>query len=184
MRPGSRPDGCRQSRILRRPGLCEASSPWGPGSPQKRLMCHPGKAAGSPDANDLPPGATSKHPYSDVEYRHDEAQAVPLGLGDIASTEVGWGRPDAIGREAAHDIGELGQKEGCWKGWCPSCNGHRQEGSVHGTDVGGSRGKQVVGVEVEEHNEGECWLPGHAKAIHNAHHLHLTGSSQTLASAM
>ena len=36
---------------------------------------------------------------------------------------------------------------------------HRQECGVHGANVGGPAGKQVVGVEVEQHDDAEGALP-------------------------
>lgn len=60
-----------------------------------------------PEADDLPPGAASKHPDGNVEDREDEAELVPLGLRHIACPKVWRRRADAVGGQAAHHVGQL-----------------------------------------------------------------------------
>ena len=42
----------------------------------------------SPQANHLPPGATSEQPHSNVKDRHDGAVQVPLALGHVTVAVV------------------------------------------------------------------------------------------------
>ncbi len=66
----------------------------------------------------------------------------------------------------------LSESDGSQKAWRAAGDGHGEEGGVHGADVGCPTGKQVVGVEVEQHDDGEGVLPREAIAGHHVHHLH------------
>ena len=64
-------------------------------------------------------------------------------------------------------------------------DGHAQEGGVHGADVGGAGGKQVVAVEVEQRDDAKAGLPAQPEARHHVHHLRAMRSKplKTLQSA-
>ena len=53
----------------------------------------------------------------------------------------------------------LSQSHGGQKTRRAAGDGHGEEGGVHGADVGRPAGKQVVGVEVEQHDDAEGALP-------------------------
>jgi hypothetical protein len=59
-------------------------------------------------------------------------------------------------------------------------DGHRQEGGVHGADVRGAAGKQVVRVEVQQGDDGEGRLPLQPQPADHAHHLRGIGLSAHL----
>lgn len=69
------------------------------------------------------------------------------------------------------EITHLSERDRSQEAWGAAGDGHRQEGGVHGPDVGSPAGKQVVGVEVEQHDDGEGLLPCQAVAGHHIHHL-------------
>lgn len=53
-------------------------------------------------------------------------------------------------------------------------DGDREEGGVHGANVGRTRRKQVVRVEVEHHDDAERLLPAQPETGHHVHHLRNT----------
>mmetsp|Transcript_1502 Transcript_1502/g.4931 ORF Transcript_1502/g.4931 Transcript_1502/m.4931 type:complete len:281 (-) Transcript_1502:946-1788(-) len=124
-----------------------------------------------PKADDLPPGTSEAEPDGEVHDAEQEAPLVPLGLRHVARAIVRRGRPNPVGRQASHDVAELsqgkrGEQPGGTAGDCD-----RQEGRVHGPDMGSSGSKEVVGVEVEGRDQAKRPLPRQAQSADDANDL-------------
>eukprot|EP00983_Pelagomonas_calceolata_P057929 1145281-Pelagomonas_calceolata.AAC.4 len=78
-------------------------------------------------------------------------------LGHVACTKVGRRGADAIGGQAAHQVGQLAQGNGGKHGGGAACRGHGQEGSVHGTNVGSTwcEGSAHVHARVRKREGGQ-----------------------------
>eukprot|EP00955_Chlamydomonas_euryale_P104787 365594-Chlamydomonas_euryale.AAC.5 len=123
-----------------------------------------------PHAKRLPPDATEAKPHGQVEDRQDEAELEPVRLRHVASAKVRRRRADAVGGEAAHEIGQLRQRQrGHHCGRATRCR-DRQERRVHGANVCGAGCKEVVRVEVEQHDDGKRRLPCQAQLADDVNH--------------
>lgn len=101
-----------------------------------------------PQPDDLPPRAAHAQPHAQVENGQDEAELQPVALAHVAGAEVRRGGANAVGGEAAHQVGHLSQRQRRHHGRRATGGGHRQEGGVHGADVRGACGAgQIVGQQ-------------------------------------
>lgn len=121
------------------------------------------------DTDHFPPNRADTQECGDVEDRETEADLPPGGEGHVASAEERRRGSDAVMSGATHDVGEDAENEGRHKGRGAARDEHGKEGGVHGTNVRRTGGEHVVGVEVEEHNHEEGWLPCEAGGGNNLH---------------
>jgi len=102
-----------------------------------------------PDPDRLPPGQRAARPHGQVVDGQHEAQPQPVALGHVAGAKVRGRAADAVGGEAAHQVGDLAQGQGGQHAGGAARARHRQECGVHGADVGGTCAHEGrVGVSV------------------------------------
>jgi len=88
-------------------------------------------------------------------HHHAACPAPPARPGPhlrhVARAKVGRRGADAVRGEAAHEVGQLAQRDGGQHGGRAARGGHRQERGVHGADVGGPCARAHACVRVCVH---------------------------------
>mmetsp|Transcript_31832 Transcript_31832/g.38510 ORF Transcript_31832/g.38510 Transcript_31832/m.38510 type:complete len:217 (-) Transcript_31832:1217-1867(-) len=122
-------------------------------------------------ADHLPPDSADTEPNSDVEDGQNASKSPPLGQRDVASAVERRRRPNTIVSCAAHKVAEACEENGRDDGRASACNSNGEECSVHGTNVGGTGGEHVVGVEVDEANDHQSGLPCQPETSNHLHYF-------------
>ena len=118
----------------------------------------------SPQPDHLPPEASRAQPDEDVHNGDNEPIAPPLSQRDIPSAIEDRGRTDPIVGEATHKVWEEWENHGGKEWGGAQGTRHWQERGEHCSDVCSATGEEIVGVEVQQHQDAERKLPGQTKA--------------------
>lgn len=119
-------------------------------------------------ADDAPPGKADGEEDHHGDDAAQQADGPPLALAHVIGAKEHRSGTRTVVREATHEVGEHAQQHGGCHGRSASGDAHSQEGAVHGGDMRGGAGEQVVGQEVHNAQDDERSDPG--QAAHSAGH--------------